>query len=69
MKGRKEWRRRYFKLIGSRFTYYEVLSNWGVYHGFANVCVQDDTSDDVCGCIQLDQGCDVLRQKAVAEEG
>ena len=38
-------------------------------YGLLTPVSQDDTSDDVCGCIQLDQGCDVLRQKAVADEG
>jgi len=51
MKGRKEWKRRWFKLQGSRLSYFE-----------------DEDSTEVAGCIQLDQGCDVVRQKAVKED-
>lgn len=51
MKGRKEWRKRWFKLAGGSLTYYE-----------------DEEAQEVAGCIKLDQGCDVVRQKAVKED-
>eukprot|EP01095_Lingulamoeba_sp_RSL-Kostka_P006826 TRINITY_DN2158_c0_g2_i1.p1 TRINITY_DN2158_c0_g2~~TRINITY_DN2158_c0_g2_i1.p1 ORF type:complete len:969 (+),score=438.61 TRINITY_DN2158_c0_g2_i1:88-2994(+) len=51
MKGRKEWKKRWFKLSGSRLTYYE-----------------DQETEDISGCIQLDKNCDVVRQKAVKED-
>jgi len=51
MKGRKEWKKRWFKLSGDRLTYYE-----------------DDATTDIAGMIQLDQGCEVLRQKALKDE-
>lgn len=51
MKGRKEWKKRWFKLTGSRLTYFE-----------------DEDSEDISGCIQLDKNCDVVRQKAVKED-
>lgn len=52
MKGRKEWRQRWFRIIGSRLNYYE-----------------DENSTEIAGSIQLDSGCEVVRQKAVKDEG
>eukprot|EP01094_Clydonella_sp_ATCC50884_P018825 TRINITY_DN355_c0_g1_i1.p2 TRINITY_DN355_c0_g1~~TRINITY_DN355_c0_g1_i1.p2 ORF type:complete len:915 (-),score=491.82 TRINITY_DN355_c0_g1_i1:298-3042(-) len=52
MKGRKEWRDRWFKLIGSKLVYFE-----------------SEEAEEAAGAIQLDQSCDVVRQKAVKEEG
>merc|ERR1712137_1228814 len=51
MKGHKEWKKRWFRLAGNRFSFYE-----------------DDTSEEVAGSIQLDQGCDVVRHKAIKED-
>merc|ERR1712137_979571 len=51
MKGHKEWKKRWFRLAGNRFSFYE-----------------DDTSEEIAGSIQLDQGCDVVRHKAIKED-
>merc|ERR1712137_1175542 len=51
MKGHKEWKKRWFRLAGNKFSFYE-----------------DDTSEEVAGSIQLDQGCDVVRHKAIKED-
>jgi predicted nucleic acid-binding Zn-ribbon protein len=51
MKGRKEWRQRWFRIVGSRLNYYE-----------------DENSTEIAGSIQLDQGCEVVRQKAVKDD-
>mmetsp|Transcript_10250 Transcript_10250/g.25750 ORF Transcript_10250/g.25750 Transcript_10250/m.25750 type:complete len:936 (-) Transcript_10250:199-3006(-) len=52
IKGRKEWKKRWFKLTGNRLAYFE-----------------SDTHEQFEGCVDLSVGCEVVRQKAVKEEG
>mmetsp|Transcript_52280 Transcript_52280/g.131261 ORF Transcript_52280/g.131261 Transcript_52280/m.131261 type:complete len:917 (-) Transcript_52280:79-2829(-) len=53
MKGRKEWKRRFFRLRGSRLLYYEDDE--------VNISKYD-------GCVDLSEGCEIVRQKAIKGE-
>jgi len=53
MKGRKEWKRRYFRLRGSKLLYYED---------------DESPITKYDGSVDLNEGCEIVRQKAIKGE-